>query len=128
VRFLIYVACLSDIKIFISKINDDSFDVFDSVRCKIGQMKLMDNHFIPLFVSMSNGSYPKDKDYCNLLQIISQLIACEDDIEQRKSPVFKELLHFNRLYKRALGQNQVTEALAKIFAKSLSSSSKYTLI
>ena len=122
------LACLFDFKAFISKIGEDSADIFDFVRCKIGQMKLMDNHLIPLFVSMAQGSYAKQEDYCNLLQIITQLIVREDDEEQRKSPVFTELLHFNRLYKRAMSQNQVVNALTKIFALNLGAINKYHLI
>jgi hypothetical protein len=115
-----FLGCLTDLNRLIPRIVDDSLDTFDSIRCRLGELKVVETHLLPLLTAMSGTGFADEDDCLGLLQILDHFIAKEDDEEQRKSPLMKDLKHFNRLYKKAYASRPVMDAFAHILARALS--------
>lgn len=111
-------------KSLFGKIMDDSFDIFDILRCRIGEWKFMFSHFLPLLIHLINETPTGNNGIFLTIEIIDMLIFCIDEDDQLKSAYYYDLVHHNCIYKKHFSDKSVMGALTKLLASSLSSNSK----
>lgn len=101
---------------------NESLDIFDFIRCRIGEWKFMQTHFLPLLIQLVNANPGGTNEIYQLLDIICLLIFSEsDDDSTTKSAFFKDLTHFNCLFKKYFSHQYVIGAITTLLASTISS-------
>ena len=115
---------MKDLQKILSKIYNENLDIFDIIRCRIGEWKFMQNHFLPLLSYLINASPIGNNDIYLLLEIINAFIFCVDEDDSVKPAYFNDLIHHNCIYKKHFSQNHIMGALTTLLASTMSYSSK----
>lgn len=123
-KIFAFLECLKDLQKILSKIFNDNLDIFDLIRCRIGEWKFMQNHFLPLLIYLINATPIGNNDIYVLLEIINALIFCVDDDDAVKPAYFNDLIHYNCIYKKHFSHIAIMGALTTLIASTMSYSSK----
>ena len=121
---MIFLECLVDLKTVLTKIMDENFDIFDIIRCRIGEWKFMHSHLLPLLICLIHETPIGNNSIFILLEIIDMLIFRIDDDDESKPAYFDDLIHHNCIYKKHFSHKSVMSALTKLLASSMTYSSK----
>lgn len=103
----------------LSKIFNEDFDIFNLLRCRIGEWNFMHNHLLPLLIQLIHASPIGNNDIFLLLEIINALIFCVDDGDAVKPSYFNDLIHYTCIYKKQFSHQFVIGALTTLLASAL---------
>lgn len=115
---------MKDLQKILFKIFNDNLDIFDLIRCRIGEWKFMQNHFLPLLTYLINATPIGNNDIYLLLDIINALIFSVEDDDSVKSAYFNDLVHHNCIYKKHFSHNSIMGAFTTLIASTMSYSSR----
>lgn len=116
--------CLRDLQRVLSKVYNENFDIFNLIRCRIGEWKFMHNHLLPLLIQLIHTTPIGNNEIYLLLEIINALIFCIDDDDAVKPAYFNDLIHYNCIYKKQLSHQFVIGALTTLLASTMSYTNK----
>lgn len=114
------IECLKDLQKLLNKIYNESYDIFNLIRCRIGEWKFMHNHFLPLLIQLIHANPIGNNDIYLLLEIINALIFCVDEDDAAKPAYFNDLVHYNCIYKKQFSHQFVIGALTTLLASTMS--------
>lgn len=119
-----YIDCLKDLLQVLNKIYNESSEIFDLIRCRVGEWQFMQNHFLPLLIQLINTSPIGNNDIYILLEIINVLIFCIDEDDAVKPAYYHDLIHHNCINKKHMSHQFVIGALTTLIASTMSYTKK----
>jgi hypothetical protein len=99
-------------------------DIYDLIRCRIGEWKFMQSHFLPLLIHLIDSSRNAEENIYILFEIVKSLIFSSDEDDSVKSPYFNDLIHHNSIYKKYFSHPRVMGALTTFLASAVCISTK----
>ena len=114
-----------DIQRLLGTVYDQSADILDFLRCRMGEWKLMTNQFLPLFIYLVQNHPSSSVAIVSLLKVINKTLKDEENDENsEKSAYFKDLAHYTAIYKKQFSHISVMSSITTLMASTISSQSE----